>query len=158
MSPTPVFAQMQRLDALKTEAQRELDTILQSGASTDLPASLKDYSTYQKLIREVIASGDSPELRTKIIQHLIHKIEVLPNAFRIHYHAGQNRFLPLKEGKESGVHTPGSGPFPGQRAHGGPRSLSPPDALPNFLIFSGSNSLTNGRDDGNPATSCNHSS
>lgn len=147
MSPAPIFTQMERLEQIKSEAQREYDAIYKSGLMRDVPVSLKEYSAFLHLIREGIAHTDSQDLRSQIVQHLVHRVEVLPEALRIHYHTGRSRFIATpNKTKEPGVQPPGSGL--NHKTHGGLRPFSSPDPLFPVFLFSGSNSLTIGRGGG----------
>jgi len=76
LSPTPIFSQMEKLEVLKKTAAEELDDILRSGVRSEPPTALRDYQTYLAQIRQLLSISDSPELPTKIIQRLVHRIEV----------------------------------------------------------------------------------
>ena len=95
VSPAPVFAQMQKLEVMKTAAQKELEEMANAGYLADEPMALKDYQSYLAAIQNLLSFAEAPDLRAKIIQRLVHKVEVLPDSFRVHYYAGKSAFIPL---------------------------------------------------------------
>lgn len=143
VSPAPIFSQMQRLETLKVTAKQELEEIARSSGYTDMPVGLKDYKAYLVTIQDFLGLAETTDLKAKIIQRLVHKVEVLPAAFRIHYYVGKTHFIPLDDGPK-----PPDGPGGVPKAinamvNKNPMELSPPG----FFLFSnfGSNSLTKSR-------------
>lgn len=59
--------------------------------------------------------NDTPELRAKIVQKLVHKVEVLPNVIRVHFFVGKSAVVQMNGDLESqkqqspGVLAPGFG-------------------------------------------------
>ena len=94
LSPAPIFAQMERLEQLKAQTQSALDEILRSPFTSEIPAQLTDYSALLGSLRGMLSEGAADELRPKIVQRLVHKVEVLPEGYRIHYHVAKRYVLP----------------------------------------------------------------
>jgi hypothetical protein len=94
LSPAPIFAQMERLEQLKVQNQETLNDILRSPFSAEMPAELSDYRTLIQSMRGMRVEGVADELRPKVVQRLIHKVEVLPEGYRIHFHVGKKHVLP----------------------------------------------------------------
>lgn len=121
--------------------KRELEVILQNGDTSELPASLKDYQAYLVTIRRLMSFAETPELRRVIVRALVHKVEVLPNSFRLHYYVGEERVKP--DGREPD-------PPNGQRRNSGENMINKcpvgtPPAGPFFFFKNfGSKTLTNG--------------
>jgi len=128
LSPAPIFSQMEKLEALKNAAAGEVDDILRSGVRCEPPTALTDYQTYLAQIRQLLTISDSPELRTKIIQRLVHKVEVAQGTLRIHFYVGKHQFVPREPEKATGRD---SGLTSGMAAH-------------SSFLDTGSNRLTNG--------------
>ena len=139
VSPTPIFAQMERLEALKAQAHKDLENILQTGDASELPASLKDYQAYLVTLRRMMGFAESPELRRVIVRALVHKVEVLTNSFRMHYYVGEDRIRP--DGWEPGAPPPLA--HPSQANHDESKTQNGPPGIPlggpfRFLIAFGS--------------------
>ncbi len=135
VSPAPIFSQMQKLETLKSEAKAELERFARSGANCDVPVPLKDYHTYLSMIRSVLNLAADSDLKQKIVERLIYKVEVLPKAVNIHYYVGQSHFVPIDQGEESA-----------QSIKKGPMESAPSDLF--LFSNSGSNSLTKYRGGG----------
>ena len=92
ISPTPIFDQMRKLESLKSETEKEIGVLSQSGVMIDEPSPLKDYQAYLSAISKMAELPDSALLKSKIIKLLIAKIELLPAGFRLHYFVGKGVF------------------------------------------------------------------
>ncbi len=121
LSPAPIYSQMQKLEELKSKSQAELDEILRSGVQTEPPVQLKDYQAYLTAVSGFLRFAQSPELKTKIIQRLVHKIEIYPAGFNVHFLVDKT--------------------VVGEPDKAGPSAGSPASQI--FLV-SGSKTLTNG--------------
>ena len=102
-----IFAQMERLEQLKVQNQQALDEILRSPFSSEMPAQLTDYRALIQSLRGMLLDGAADELRPKIVQRLVHKVEVLPEGYRIHYYVWKKHVLPAPW--ESGLGKAASG-------------------------------------------------
>jgi site-specific DNA recombinase len=89
VSPQPIFNQMKRLEGIKEESQKELEAQKPQAHSFDLPIAFKDYELFLKAIRQMAQKKDGEVLKSKIIQQLVHKVEIMPNGFKIHFYAGE---------------------------------------------------------------------
>ena len=134
LSPAPIFSQMEKLEALKNFAAAEVDDILRSGVRSEPPTALRDYQTYLAQIRQLLTISDSPELRTKIIQRLVYKIEVSQGTLRIHFYVGKHQFVPRESIKAMGH----------ERARVANGSLPSGKAALSSFLDNGSNKLTSG--------------
>lgn len=89
VSPAPIYKQMERLEELKTLDEKKLQADETSGGLNDMPAELKQYQTFLAGLQK-LKDGDNPEVKARIIQKLVQKIEILPDTYKIHYYVGQN--------------------------------------------------------------------
>lgn len=90
ISPEPVYRQMKRLEAERTSLEATASAARQV---FEKPASLQDYELFVNGLREF--SDSAPETaKTRIIQALIHKIEITPKGFRLHHYVGQDHVTP----------------------------------------------------------------
>ena len=115
ISAAPIYSQMEKLQAVKAEEEARLRGLRSEQKIHDLPAEL---TPYEALLRGLHQLKDE-STRTKIIEALIHEVEITPEGFRLHYYVGKNHV----EGELA------------RRASSGPSD---------FRLSRGSNSLTNG--------------
>ena len=102
LSPEPIFKQMRRLEEVKQVVQQELDAFSQSQRTLEIPASVPNYQSYLQGLKEIhLNDTDKRDTQTKIIQRLIHKIEILPTSTRLHYYASE-RYFPALEKRVGG--------------------------------------------------------
>jgi hypothetical protein len=64
----------------------------------DLPVELKDYQEFLKGVRKLEILG--PDVKRKVVEQFVHKIEVKPDGFILHYNVGRDQLR--KEPKKSG--------------------------------------------------------
>ena len=84
---------MRRLEDIRKSTQQELDDLSQNHRTADLPAAFADYQTYLQGLRKIhLENANCRDTQTKIIQRLIHKIEILPDMTRLHYYASERQF------------------------------------------------------------------
>ena len=90
ISPAPLYKQMEKMAALKIEEEKHLDNFRRAG---EVDQAVVDLSSYQELLTGLRALKDRPGAaydRAKIIRNLVHRVEVTPNSFKIHFHVGEN--------------------------------------------------------------------
>jgi site-specific DNA recombinase len=93
ISPEPIFTQMRRLEDVRKSTQAELQAIALSNNVHEIPVPLANYKSYLAGLNRIYLDRPTDrETQTKIIQKLIHKIEVLPDGARIHYYASERQF------------------------------------------------------------------
>ena len=133
VSAEPVFRQMDKLQKLKDAEQKRLERLQIEGESIDEPVDLKDYRAFLATLRHTLAKTLSKEEQRKIIQLLVHKIEVFPSKIKIHSYIGggyveeQLQTLKNKQGTVLGT-----------------KKTEAANAASAFFAVSGSNWLTNG--------------
>ena len=83
VSASPIYKQMENLEQRKSEAVELLDR-LSDTPETDFLVNLNDYQSFVSDLRELWLSANSTT-KSKIIQSLIHKIEVDVDSVVVHY-------------------------------------------------------------------------
>jgi site-specific DNA recombinase len=137
VSPGPIFSQMQKLEALKKEVEGQRRELEDSGEISEMPVELKTYQAFLTALETRLSHQADDVFKQKVVQRLIHKIELLPDGFRIHWFAGDSRFIPFNpkseknvEGKSNSTHS--------QKENGGGHLASPASF---FVLNSGSNTI-----------------
>jgi site-specific DNA recombinase len=97
LSPAPIFTHMQKMEQLTAEAQKEYDRRLSEQGVQELPASWTNFESFLKSLRTSLPVISTPELRSKIIGLLVHKVEVFPDRVWLHYFVGESRIRELKQ-------------------------------------------------------------
>ncbi len=121
LSADPIYKQMKGLEDRKLETGNQLELLMLSDLRVDYRTNLKDFTAFSTSLREVWPMACS-EVKSKIIQRLVHKVEVGEESVAIHFNVDKRNLGPKtkKPSKEEGF-------------------LSS-----NFFYHNGSNSLTNG--------------
>ncbi len=137
VSPQPVFNQMQKIEKLKKEVGKEIDALGEKEIKNQPPIDFDNYKDFLRKFKKSLKGEDGPEVKRKIAEKLIHKIELLPEGFKLHFYMRAGHFddpsLGQKKSIKKGVSiraNPSSGP-----------SAAPQDDMSKLF---GSNSLTNG--------------
>lgn len=86
VSATPFFNKMEQLEELK-RCDEVLLQQAQAKQISDVPMAFQDYQEFLKKL-PAIASGMSVETKTKIIEKLVHKIELKPDRVLVHFYVG----------------------------------------------------------------------
>lgn len=101
VSPDPIYAQMQKLNDKKEEEETKLAEVRASGAVNEVPFGLMDYVDFCKAVNMIVGKNKETEIKNQILRRLIHKVEITPNTFKIHYFVGEdslgNNIEKLKE-------------------------------------------------------------
>jgi len=130
LDPKPVFSEMQKIEELKEKTRIEFERELEKEELEQPPIGFDNYMAVLKRIKTVLAKESNHELKRKVCEKLIHKIELLPEGFKLHFYMGASHFDgPLKDSTNK------------KRARG---SFSDPSPLAqdDILIFFGSNTLS----------------
>ena len=91
VSASIIFNQMEKLEAAKKEALEKISVLKQSsGGFRELPVDFKDYQSLLGLVDKIFGKCIKPEVKTKIIKRLVHKVEVGIDKVKIHYYAGED--------------------------------------------------------------------
>ncbi len=85
ISATPIFAQMEKHERMKRQAESTLAKLEALGATTDEPAEIKDYLLFLKSIRDFLKNSDSPKVRTFIVRTLVKRIHYTPEAVYVNF-------------------------------------------------------------------------
>ncbi|MBT4760066.1 MAG: recombinase family protein [Bdellovibrionaceae bacterium] len=93
VSASPVFKQMEKLEALKLECEKNIEEAKRLGSGPeDKPVGLKSYTKFLSSLQDLFKNGP-PEIKAKIIQRLIHRIELGEKEVKIYYNVDESRLL-----------------------------------------------------------------
>lgn len=84
LSAAPIYKQMKGLEERKLETENQLEVLILNDLKIDCRANLKDFTAFTSSLRE-IWSTTSSEVKSKVIQRLIHKVKVGDDSVVIHY-------------------------------------------------------------------------
>jgi site-specific DNA recombinase len=101
VSARPIYKQMKSLEERKSLIESNLEQMLVEDNKTDYTVNLDEYSKFIKSFRKSFFVA-SPEVKSKIIQRLVHKIEVGDKSVVLHYNVDK-RNLGLKNTKAPDV-------------------------------------------------------
>ena len=87
---TSIFKQMEKIEGLRIEEEKKLRTLDLEQGAPDTPAESETYQAFLDGIRAIAASGTelAAEVKVRIVQALIYKIEIIPGTFKLHFHVG----------------------------------------------------------------------
>jgi len=92
LSADSIFKQMEKLEEQKAAAKKRLESLnLSVGPERELPV---DFESYEALLMVLKGFKEEPLLaanKAKIIEALVHKIEITQKSFDIHFYVGQNQ-------------------------------------------------------------------
>jgi DNA invertase Pin-like site-specific DNA recombinase len=90
ISPAPVFKQMEKIEAAKTLQEDLLKDCQAGNKSFDMPTALSSYDALLTGLNRLATSPNAEATRYRILQALIHRIEITPDGFRLHHYVGRN--------------------------------------------------------------------
>ena len=87
---TAIFKQMQKIEELRVEEEKKLRLMEMEEGAPDTPVESETYQSFLDGIRAIAKAGTelSGEVKLRIIQSLIYKIEIIPGTFKLHFHVG----------------------------------------------------------------------
>lgn len=115
ISAAPIYQQMEKLEKQRAGEGERILALQTSGGGYEMPVGLTTYRGYLAALNKL---KQNPVAKAQIIEELVHRIDITPDGYRVHYYAGENHV-------ERGL---------ARRA--GPR--------PGLSLISGSRELTNG--------------
>ncbi len=142
VSPTPIFKQMEKLEAIKIELDSKLQQIKNEGEQTDSPVPPDDLNAFRKHLTVLLRDEENPESRAKIIEKVVHRIEVTPEGLKIQFHIGNSHYS-----RELAFTASSRSLIPKTDIK---KAIS--DPLPKYSFGRGSNSLQNGGGGGSLTT------
>jgi hypothetical protein len=84
---------MEKLQTAKASEEERLREVVSQPGVGDLPVELGSYQRLLDHLQQMAQDAGKPETRSQIIQKLIHKIEIKPEGFRLHYFTSQDRLM-----------------------------------------------------------------
>lgn len=94
VSPTPVFSQMEKIEALRAETEerlRELERKNGSGSDAERPVSEDVYGEFARGIVNLLPESveQDPEFCRDLVGRIVQRVEVLPDGVAVHFYAGR---------------------------------------------------------------------
>lgn len=93
ISAAPIYKQMEVIENRKTEAKEQIKALESEGAVCE-PAGLEGFDVFREKLRQIFLTGDGikpdAKLQAKVIEKLVHKVEVGPDSVKEHYFVGKN--------------------------------------------------------------------
>ncbi len=90
VSPQPVFSQMEKMQAKKTELQEKRSDAERRGGLGDAPVNAAEYWDYLSAVRTSLdCGGEEAVAKTKAARKLIHRILVYPTEIKLEYKVGR---------------------------------------------------------------------
>ena len=90
ISPTPIYHQMEKLEALKKSAQQGLSRIDNEGSAFGAPVELKSYAIFKDVLSALLKSDQSSKMKTQIVRYLIRWVKIHPDGLDINWAFGDN--------------------------------------------------------------------
>lgn len=134
VSATPIFKQMEKFEETKAIYQSRLELAKAQSGQQDLPVATDDLNEFKKSIMQLLKLQDDPEIRTKLIAKVVHRVDVTKDGVEIQFHIGSSHYsqeLALMGSSRSLI------PKSEEK-----REATPPQ--PKFFSEKGSRSLQNG--------------
>lgn len=102
VSPTPVYKQMEKLEERKLMAQKQISERQSKGIIKDEPADLRDFQSFTLAIKQLLRMEESNKIKIKIINYLVHRINIIPDGFEVHFKVGES-YVKILTTKLAGV-------------------------------------------------------
>lgn len=86
VSAAPIFKQMEKIERLKVEAETKLIALDQvTGVRGDPPVDIQTFETFLTHLKEFVTRDIDAPTKTKVIQKLVHKVQVFKDSVKIHF-------------------------------------------------------------------------
>lgn len=88
VSAAPIYKQMQQLETSKADLETRLADLKRQAGEAEEVVDLETYVDFLMFMDRLSEGGVKPEMRQKIIEKLIHRIELFPDSIKVHYLIG----------------------------------------------------------------------
>ena len=104
IDPKPLFDQLGELQEAQTKANKDLLEISEQTDPDARPVSFESLEVFRLGLRDLVMRGENdPEMRSRVIKIIVHKIEIMVDGFEIHFHVGQAHYETASEALASGA-------------------------------------------------------
>ena len=86
----PFYKQMEKIVEFKQQEEERLTAIQSQGGYRDLPTELAKFEQFLAILDRFSTDPIAVKARNKIIQKVIHKIEITPDSYKLYFHVGRN--------------------------------------------------------------------
>lgn len=91
VSPVAIFRQMERLEEVKKLEEQRLEHAQRNEVTADAPVLLASFEELLQALAKMSHDPNAGQVRARIVRSLVHKVEVLPEGFRLHFYMGRDR-------------------------------------------------------------------
>ena len=81
---------MEKLEERKHDAQKRTAEMQSRGFIKDEPAELRDFQKFIKVVDEILKKDDGHKFRMRVFRYLVHRINIIPDGFEIHFKVGES--------------------------------------------------------------------
>lgn len=93
VSASPIFKQMEKLETTKKEVEEALFKIQQgSQNTTDVLVKLSTFEEFADRYRKFLKDNAEPEIKKKIVQKFVKRVEIGLNTIKIHFNLDQGHY------------------------------------------------------------------
>ena len=85
VSATTIYKQMERIQELKDEEEKRLESLRQNAGDDQLPLDFKTYENFIKRINSLRLQTETKFSQARIIRSLVHRIEISKDSFKIFF-------------------------------------------------------------------------
>ncbi len=115
VNATPIYNQMKKLNLEKAKAEEQIKSIEFERDNRDFPIELANYESFLMALRQKKLCGLTAAEKIRIIEQLIHKVELFPKGMKIHHYVGKKRLTTAPESNSGASCTVLSGTLVGTR-------------------------------------------
>ena len=89
VNPKHVFDQMEKLSNQKQSLEGSIKDLRSNSAESRIPVEISDFEIFRKQIKELLENSADPQVKTTIIQKVIHKIIIIKETVEIYFIVGE---------------------------------------------------------------------
>jgi site-specific DNA recombinase len=103
VSAEPIYLQMRRLGEEKKDLERKLQEVGLRQVHPRMPVHFNSYAALLDGLRKITSNAVTADAKAKVIQALVHQVEVKKDGIRVHFYAGDQEIRRAKEGPKGGL-------------------------------------------------------
>lgn len=92
VNPKHVFDQMEKLSNQKQSLESSIKDLRSNAAESRIPVEISDFEIFRNQVKELIENSADPQVKTTIIQKVIHKIIIFKETIEIYFMVGETHY------------------------------------------------------------------